>query len=93
MIAVLFDAIERKLSCGLPSFQFLKNYFDCCLFLYIKTRVPGIKKTIYYIHAFFPFGNRTGDASAAIACNEWKVDPIRNHSLVPSVGARLLRGR
>lgn len=37
--------------------------------------------------------NLMGDASAAIACNEWNVDPIRSHSLVPILGAFELNAR
>lgn len=40
----------------------------------------------------FP-GNFTGLASAAMACNEWNVEPIRSHSLVPIRGALGPRGR
>ena len=40
----------------------------------------------------FP-GSFSGDASAAIACNEWKVDPILSHSFVPMRGAFGPNGR
>lgn len=40
----------------------------------------------------FP-GNLTGLASAAIACNEWNVEPIRNQSLVLILGADGPKGR
>ena len=46
-----------------------------------------------YSHEFLFPGNRTGLASAAIACNEWNVDPIRNHSLVSILGALGPSGR
>jgi len=35
----------------------------------------------------------TGLASVAMACREWKVDPIRSQSFVPIVGARVPRAR
>ena len=37
--------------------------------------------------AFLLFGSLTGLASAAMACKEWKVDPMRSHSFVPIWGA------
>jgi hypothetical protein len=36
---------------------------------------------------FLLFGSLTGLASAAMACKEWNVDPMRSHSLVPIWGA------
>ena len=39
-------------------------------------------------HSFLLFSNRIGLASAAMACKEWKVDPIRSHSFVPILGVR-----
>jgi hypothetical protein len=44
-------------------------------------------------HGFLFPGNRTGPASAAIACSEWKVLPIRSHSFVPMLGALGPSGR
>ena len=44
-------------------------------------------------HEFLFPGNFTGLASAAMAWREWKVEPIRSHSLVPIRGAAGPRGR
>ena len=46
-----------------------------------------------YSQGFLLPGNRTGLASAAMAWRLWKVEPIRNHSLVPIFGAFGPNGR
>jgi hypothetical protein len=49
------------------------------------TRIKDINSLLNSLEFLLPL-SFTGDASAAIACNEWNVDPMRNQSLVESFG-------